>query len=245
MFEKKQDSVLWKETESWADRDFVLSGEVGPFTQQLALRQGQDAGSLSNQHRVVQATVTWGRWDQVTTLNTQRGGGGEMRRGTQLISTWSHFNGTFEKLENIDGHCGFTEMSGKSPASFLSPVILSSGWQYSNILIIYNCSWNPPPTPTKKKDILVKEQRCQTCVQFTKRGHKFKTTKVQSEKPKSVLNKLSMWISLSLLCLLKKVFVLFLFFLPYHVFNLMNCMTKSWIFLFLFCVYIFLSSKLN
>lgn len=51
----------------------MLSGEVGPFAQQLALRQGQNAGSLSNQHRVVQAAVTRRRWDQVTTLNTQQG----------------------------------------------------------------------------------------------------------------------------------------------------------------------------
>lgn len=50
----------------------MLSGEVGPFTQQLALRQGEDAGSLSNQHRVVQPTVTWGGRDQVPSLNTNR-----------------------------------------------------------------------------------------------------------------------------------------------------------------------------
>lgn len=66
-------SVFDGDRELWTDRDFVLSGEVGPFAQQLALRQGQDAGSLSNQHRVVQAAVTRRRWDQVTTLNTQEG----------------------------------------------------------------------------------------------------------------------------------------------------------------------------
>lgn len=50
----------------------MLSGEVGPFTQQLALRQREDAGSFSNQHCVVQAAITRSRWDQVTTLNTDR-----------------------------------------------------------------------------------------------------------------------------------------------------------------------------
>lgn len=51
----------------------MLSSEVGPFAEQLALRQGEDAGSLSNQHRIVQATVARSRWDQVTALkNTHR-----------------------------------------------------------------------------------------------------------------------------------------------------------------------------
>lgn len=63
-----------EDTERGTDRDFVLSGEVGPFAQQLALRQGEDAGSLTNQHRVVQATVARSRRDQVPTLNTQTEG---------------------------------------------------------------------------------------------------------------------------------------------------------------------------
>ena len=71
-------------TGALSDRDFVLSGEVGPFTQQLALRQGEDAGSLSNQHRVVQAIVTWSRWDQVTTLNTDRDKSSEERLSAHL-----------------------------------------------------------------------------------------------------------------------------------------------------------------
>lgn len=53
-----------------ADRDFVLSGEVGPFAQQLALRQGEDAGGLSDQHRVVETVVARSRRDQVTALKT-------------------------------------------------------------------------------------------------------------------------------------------------------------------------------
>lgn len=62
----------------------MLSGEVGPFAEQLALRQGEDAGSLSNQHRIVQATVARSRWDQVTALkNTHRERSNE--EGTRLI----------------------------------------------------------------------------------------------------------------------------------------------------------------
>ena len=40
--------------------DFVLSGQIGPFTQQLALRQGENAGRLPDQHRVVQLSVPRG-----------------------------------------------------------------------------------------------------------------------------------------------------------------------------------------
>lgn len=57
-------------TEQRSDRDFVLSGEVGPFAQQLALRQGEDAGGLSDQHRVVETIVARSRRDQVTALKT-------------------------------------------------------------------------------------------------------------------------------------------------------------------------------
>lgn len=46
------DEVI-KDAEFWSDRDFVLSGEVGPFTQELALWQGEDAGGFSYQHSVV------------------------------------------------------------------------------------------------------------------------------------------------------------------------------------------------
>ena len=63
-------------------RDFVLSCEVGPLTQQLALRQGEDAGSLSDQHRVVQATVPRSRGDQVSTLKTDGERCGEERHST-------------------------------------------------------------------------------------------------------------------------------------------------------------------
>lgn len=76
----------------WSDRDFVLSGEVGPFTQQLALRQGEDTGSFSNQHCVVQATVTRSSWDQVTTLNTDREKCGEERRSTHLCILYFHID---------------------------------------------------------------------------------------------------------------------------------------------------------
>lgn len=58
-----------KMRQEWrSHRDFVLSGEVGPFAEQLALRQSEDAGSFSNQHRVVESIVAWCCWDQVTTL---------------------------------------------------------------------------------------------------------------------------------------------------------------------------------
>lgn len=45
---------------SFTHSDFVFSGQVGPLTQQLALRQGENAGRLPNQHRVVQLSVSRG-----------------------------------------------------------------------------------------------------------------------------------------------------------------------------------------
>ena len=48
--------------------DFVLSCQVGPLTQQLALRQGEDTGGLTDEHSVVQLAVAWRCWDQVTAL---------------------------------------------------------------------------------------------------------------------------------------------------------------------------------
>ncbi len=45
---------------SFTHSDFVFSGQVGPFTQQLALRQGENTGRLPDQHRVVQLSVSWG-----------------------------------------------------------------------------------------------------------------------------------------------------------------------------------------
>lgn len=40
--------------------DFVLSRQVGPFAQQLGLRQREHAGRFPDQHRVVQLGVSWG-----------------------------------------------------------------------------------------------------------------------------------------------------------------------------------------
>lgn len=40
--------------------DFVLPRQVGPFTQQLGLRQRQHTGRFPDQHRVVQLGVSWG-----------------------------------------------------------------------------------------------------------------------------------------------------------------------------------------
>lgn len=80
-----------EDAESWSDRDFVLSGEVGPFTQQLALWQGEDTGSFSNQHRVVEAIVARSCWDQVAALNGQRETHGEERPSAHLC-TRAHKN---------------------------------------------------------------------------------------------------------------------------------------------------------
>lgn len=76
-------------------RDFVLSGQVGPFAQQLALRQREDARRLSDQDRVVQAIVTWSRRDQVPTLNEDRARG--MSRSAQLIYACCCFMDSFVK----------------------------------------------------------------------------------------------------------------------------------------------------
>ena len=48
--------------------DFVLPCQVGPLAQQLAFRQGEDAGGLSDEHSVVQLAVARRCWDQVTAL---------------------------------------------------------------------------------------------------------------------------------------------------------------------------------
>lgn len=40
--------------------DFVLARQVGPFTQELALRQREHAGRVPDQHRVVQLGVSRG-----------------------------------------------------------------------------------------------------------------------------------------------------------------------------------------
>lgn len=50
---RKIDTNKCRQTITHTDHDFVLSGEVGWLTQQLALRHGDRAGSLSNQYRVV------------------------------------------------------------------------------------------------------------------------------------------------------------------------------------------------
>ena len=84
-------------------RDFVLSGEVGPFAQQLALRQGEDAGSFSNQHRVVEATVARSCWDQVTTLDTDNRERRVLRRGIRHIDALFTFNQTFLGHDVIAG----------------------------------------------------------------------------------------------------------------------------------------------
>lgn len=45
---------------SFTHSDFVFSRQVGPFTQQLALRQGEDTGRFPDQHCVVQLSVSRG-----------------------------------------------------------------------------------------------------------------------------------------------------------------------------------------
>lgn len=45
---------------SFTHSDFVFSRQVGPFTQQLGLRQGEDTGRFPDQHCVVQLSVSWG-----------------------------------------------------------------------------------------------------------------------------------------------------------------------------------------
>lgn len=50
---RKIDTNKHTETIFHTDHDFVLSGEVGRLTQQLALRHSDRAGSLSDQHSVV------------------------------------------------------------------------------------------------------------------------------------------------------------------------------------------------
>lgn len=56
---------------SEAHQDTLLSGEIWRVAQQLALRHGEQAGGLSDQHGVVQAVVTGSRRDQVFTLKSE------------------------------------------------------------------------------------------------------------------------------------------------------------------------------
>lgn len=49
-----------RETRRVTHSHFVLSGQIGPLAQQLALRQGENAGRLPDQHRVVQLSVSRG-----------------------------------------------------------------------------------------------------------------------------------------------------------------------------------------
>lgn len=49
-------------------RDFVLASEVGGLAEELGLRDGQGAGSVSDKHRVVQAGVTSSWREQVPAL---------------------------------------------------------------------------------------------------------------------------------------------------------------------------------
>lgn len=51
-----------------AYRDFVLAREVGRLAEELGLGHGQGAGSVPNQHRVVQAGVPGTRREQVPAL---------------------------------------------------------------------------------------------------------------------------------------------------------------------------------
>lgn len=57
----------------------MLPGEVGPLAEQLALGQREDAGRVSDQHRVVEAAATWSRRDQVAALKAEGGRRGEER----------------------------------------------------------------------------------------------------------------------------------------------------------------------
>lgn len=64
--QSKSGSKEWKHSNT--DHDFVLPGEIGRLTQQLALRHGDRAGSLAYQYSVVKLRPSrcWG--NQVSTL---------------------------------------------------------------------------------------------------------------------------------------------------------------------------------
>lgn len=57
-----------KDTSVSIYRDFVLASEVGGLAEELGLGDSQGAGSVSNEHRVVQAGVTSSWWEQVPAL---------------------------------------------------------------------------------------------------------------------------------------------------------------------------------
>lgn len=48
--------------------DFVLASEVGGLAEELCLRHREGAGSVSDQHRVVEAGVPSSWWEQVPAL---------------------------------------------------------------------------------------------------------------------------------------------------------------------------------
>lgn len=70
-------SLINREEQTDTDHHFVLSGEVGRLTQQLALGHSDGAGGLSNQHGVVKPHASQRRGDQVSALwpckDSQRG----------------------------------------------------------------------------------------------------------------------------------------------------------------------------
>lgn len=88
---RDKDKKAWR---SPTDQDFILSSEVGRLAQQLALRHGDRAGGLSDQHGVVEPHPSrrWG--DQVSTLSEQKDGrqgaklGEKRRNGPMKISNF-------------------------------------------------------------------------------------------------------------------------------------------------------------
>lgn len=86
---RKIDTNKCRQTITHTDHDFVLSGEVGWLTQQLALRHSDRAGTLSNQYRVVKPHSSW-RWGNQVSALWACGGG---QRGVKLgekVKTHKH-----------------------------------------------------------------------------------------------------------------------------------------------------------
>lgn len=60
--------TAWRSVTEFTDQDFVLSGEIWWFTEQLCVRDSERTRCLSNQHSVIESGSTRCRWHKVTPL---------------------------------------------------------------------------------------------------------------------------------------------------------------------------------
>lgn len=62
------EGIFWLKKGQGMYRDFVLSREVGCFTQQLCLRHSEDTRCGADEHRVVEPGIARSRWQEIPPL---------------------------------------------------------------------------------------------------------------------------------------------------------------------------------